>query len=74
MTGSSGLSNRKRSRGSYKQQRPTSSSIYNNQNQYRIEDEGGIEMEDIGQTEKYKKQGLGGYEDEESLDNSGRID
>eukprot|EP00347_Sterkiella_histriomuscorum_P008615 403344418 len=74
-TTSSGLSNRKRSRGSYKQQRPTSSSIYqNHQNNYKIDDEGGIEMQDIGQSEKYKKQGLGGYEDEESLDNSGRID
>lgn len=39
-----------------------------------IDDEGGIEMKDMRQSEKYKKQGLGGYEDEESLDNSGRFD
>lgn len=34
-----------------------------------------IEMAEIqNPSEKYKKQGLGGYEEEESLDNSGRID
>jgi hypothetical protein len=43
-----------------------------NNNQYKLE--GDIEMADVGDQERkeYKSQGLGGYEDEESLDNTDR--
>ena len=52
----------RRGRGSFKQQREGNERVG-----YQLDNQD-IEMEDLGQKDMYKKQGLGGYDGEVTLD------